>query len=156
MLSIDFSKSESGISDVDKNGSVARSDSEVPTDHGTPPHVPLSSVRLPKLPPRAPRKHEASRQKRKRRRVERHENGTTTAETKDTKPRTSTPIEIVMNRTETPDILSAEHFEYIQPVYCHEVETPAPSRPATASTRAGSRPSTSRKRNKEHTNESNV
>ncbi|XP_060586067.1 sushi, von Willebrand factor type A, EGF and pentraxin domain-containing protein 1-like [Ruditapes philippinarum] len=112
--------------DLNQNGGI------LTAGNGTPPHVPLSSVRLPKLPPKPPRKSNATKVKRKRRRVERREEA---ADEKDLKPRTSTPIEIVMNRTKTPDMLASEEFTYIQPVYCHEADTPAPSRPTTSTSR---------------------
>ncbi|XP_045204681.2 sushi, von Willebrand factor type A, EGF and pentraxin domain-containing protein 1-like isoform X2 [Mercenaria mercenaria] len=132
-LSIDTNKADEELKSIksnsETNGKVLQNGGTELVESGTPPHVPLSSVRLPKLPPRAPRKSDGTRQKRKRRRVERREEAATI---KEPKPRTSTPIEIVMNRTNTPDVLSSEQFEYIQPVYCREIETPAPSRPTTA------------------------
>lgn len=124
--------------------------SPITTANGRPPNIPLSSVRLPKLPQKPQRAHRHTRHRRKRRCIELPEKPVDTMEPK---PRASTPIEIMMERQQSPDILSAEQFEYIQPVYCHEVETPAPSRPTT---REASRTITALLDNKDHLTESNV
>lgn len=149
MLSIgmDLKKLENTNTDIPHN---AIEKSPITTANGRPPSLPLSSVRLPKLPQKPPRGHRVTRHRRKRRCVELPAK---TADIKEAKPRASTPIEMAMERQQTPDILSAEQFEYIHPVYCHEVATPTPSRPTTREAR---RTDTALLDNKDHMTESNV
>ncbi|XP_052281318.1 sushi, von Willebrand factor type A, EGF and pentraxin domain-containing protein 1-like [Dreissena polymorpha] len=98
--------------------------------------LPLSSIRLPKLPPRPPEETKETKRvvkakRRKRRRLENPLPSTMDAigasngslpngSLPNGGPRTSTPIEVRMRSVDTPTILSSEHLDYIQPVYCVE------------------------------------
>lgn len=81
----------------------------------------LSSVRLPKLTSRPPAGHELDsvRAKHKRTSQEKRE------QRKSSQQRPKTPIErlkeLGMHRLLTPELLESSEFNYIQPVYCHDV-----------------------------------
>ena len=105
--------------------------------------VPLTSVRLPKLKSLPPQRHELPRQKKRRKKKPPAQESLLSGSSE-----SSTPIDIVIDRGNTPDLLSTADFGYIQPVYLQEIPTPESSRPSTSST-VKSKPQTSTSRSKQ-------
>lgn len=99
----------------------------------SPKSIPLSAVRLPKLPPRPQNiQPTVNKVRRKRRRVQRREIQENSSPEHEINTTSSTPVELIISRLNTPDILASAKFDYIQPQFCHEVQTPSPSRPNTS------------------------
>ncbi|WAQ97855.1 SVEP1-like protein [Mya arenaria] len=122
---------------------------------GTPARkIPLAAVRLPALSPRtapeklpksptkstptkSPSKTGKTRRKRRRKDEERKplrpptDTSASNGSLSLPETTTSTPIEIQLGRGDTPIMLQSDNLDYIQRVYCHEMDTPLPSRPVS-------------------------
>ena len=98
--------------------------------------LPLASVRLPKLPAKPPDSITmVSKLRRKRRRMEGDSTSKGRRERRSSRKRntsSSTPTELPLQQTDTPDMLASEAIDYIKPVYV-DTNMPVPSsRPSTA------------------------